>query len=298
MYPYLFSLLLLVSSAIGCDSREDPKHPNNHDGFGPPSGQIEHGLPTILSYQDAQAQHSLIAYTEPVPQDATRQQLTPRQIKAITDAPDPLLFGEEPKVQYVNGQGLTITKVPNQPILVNGGVAPEIPHKTEGDALIPSIRELTPKQVTQLVSSKEANDPWAYQIASPIKDELPEDAFIRYRNQVISCGEILLGQTNQLRTRKSLKPFALDTNLQKHATQWSVHMANSAGLQHGDVNVQGTAGGQNIAEGQTTATEVMASWISSPGHYANIVNSNYTKVGFGWAYNPKGVIYWTCNFSN
>lgn len=248
MYPYLFSLLLLVST--GCEVRV----------VQPPA------QPPTKTHDDSSF------YTTPVPQDAIRQQLV-----------------------NIPGQGLTITKVPNQPILVNGGVAPEIPHKTEGDALL-AVPTVTPKEVVRYINS--LDNPWAYQITSPIKEVLPNDVFVRYSNQVISCGEILLGQTNQLRSRKGLKPLALDTNLQKHATQWSVHMANSAGLQHGDVNVQGTAGGQNIAEGQTTATEVMASWISSPGHYANIVNSNYTKVGFGWAYSPKGVIYWTCNFSN
>ncbi len=37
--------------------------------------------------------------------------------------------------------------------------------------------------------------------------------------------------------------------------------------------------GENIAAGQITAASVMQSWINSPGHCANIMNSRFSEVG-------------------
>ena len=40
--------------------------------------------------------------------------------------------------------------------------------------------------------------------------------------------------------------------------------------------------GENIASGQPTAARVMSDWMNSPGHRANIVNKNFTKIGVGY----------------
>lgn len=45
--------------------------------------------------------------------------------------------------------------------------------------------------------------------------------------------------------------------------------------------------GENIAMGQTTAEEVMNSWMNSDGHRANILSSDYTKMGVGYYYDKE-----------
>lgn len=40
--------------------------------------------------------------------------------------------------------------------------------------------------------------------------------------------------------------------------------------------------GENIAAGQRTPQQVMNDWMNSPGHRANIVNQNFTKIGVGY----------------
>lgn len=40
--------------------------------------------------------------------------------------------------------------------------------------------------------------------------------------------------------------------------------------------------GENIAQGQHNAKEVMESWMNSPGHKANILDESYTKIGIGY----------------
>ncbi|MCH5348494.1 MAG: hypothetical protein J1E40_04160 [Oscillospiraceae bacterium] len=54
--------------------------------------------------------------------------------------------------------------------------------------------------------------------------------------------------------------------------------------------------GENIAAGQKSAEEVMSSWMSSSGHKANILSSNFTKIGVGCVkYN--GTYYWVQVFT-
>jgi len=41
--------------------------------------------------------------------------------------------------------------------------------------------------------------------------------------------------------------------------------------------------GENIAKGHTTVESVMAGWLGSPGHCANIMRPQFTELGFGRA---------------
>ncbi|MET8948421.1 CAP domain-containing protein [Streptomyces sp. NPDC004542] len=51
--------------------------------------------------------------------------------------------------------------------------------------------------------------------------------------------------------------------------------------------------GENVAYGYTTPEQVMAGWMSSPGHRANILNCSYKEIGVGLA-QPGS--YWTQDF--
>ncbi|MGZ8288912.1 MAG: CAP domain-containing protein [Telluria sp.] len=54
--------------------------------------------------------------------------------------------------------------------------------------------------------------------------------------------------------------------------------------------------GENIASGQGTPAEAVASWLISPGHCANIMNAGFTDMGAGYAINTdkrRGTVYWT-----
>ena len=52
------------------------------------------------------------------------------------------------------------------------------------------------------------------------------------------------------------------------------------------------AGGENIAAGQRSAVEVNEDWTNSPGHYANMINPAYTKLGVGCLIDDNGYKYW------
>jgi uncharacterized protein YkwD len=56
--------------------------------------------------------------------------------------------------------------------------------------------------------------------------------------------------------------------------------------------------GENIAYGYTSAAAVMAAWMNSPGHRANILNPNFTELGVGVVVNAQGQRFWTQVFGD
>jgi uncharacterized protein YkwD len=52
---------------------------------------------------------------------------------------------------------------------------------------------------------------------------------------------------------------------------------------------------ENIAQGQATPAAVMADWMASAGHRANILDCDLTTLGVGVAYGPGGP-WWTQDF--
>lgn len=62
-------------------------------------------------------------------------------------------------------------------------------------------------------------------------------------------------------------------------------------------NIRYTAAGENIAYGQSSPEEVMNGWMNSPGHRANILNTNFTQIGVGIAQKANGQYVWTQEFS-
>ena len=53
--------------------------------------------------------------------------------------------------------------------------------------------------------------------------------------------------------------------------------------------------GENIAFGPESAEEVVAGWLDSPGHCANIMDARFRDIGVGIATRGKRV-YWVQNF--
>ena len=57
--------------------------------------------------------------------------------------------------------------------------------------------------------------------------------------------------------------------------------------------------GENIAAGVATADEVVAGWLASPDHCANMMSTRYTEMGVAYATNPHSeeAIFWTQVFA-
>ncbi|MEG1142431.1 MAG: CAP domain-containing protein, partial [Clostridia bacterium] len=118
----------------------------------------------------------------------------------------------------------------------------------------------------------------------------------------------VLDLVNQERAKQGLSSLTLDVTLQKSAMAKSKDMAINNYFDHnsptyGSVSnmlnnfgIKWRANGENIAKGQTSAAQVMNSWMNSSGHRANILKSGFTHIGIGIYKNANGQILWTQQF--
>lgn len=65
-----------------------------------------------------------------------------------------------------------------------------------------------------------------------------------------------------------------------------------------DAGITFRSSGENIAWGQRSPEEVVKAWMNSEGHRANILNTNFTKIGVGYYQNGAGRNYWSQLFTN
>lgn len=127
---------------------------------------------------------------------------------------------------------------------------------------------------------------------------------IAYYNEVLTL-------VNEIRAEAGVQPLTLDTTLCQAATMRSLEMNYSQQFSHtrpsGETcfSVFGTYGigyrtaGENIAAGQRTPESVVNSWKNSEGHYKNMINANFNKLGVGMSNMQMGYgIYWTQLFTD
>ena len=87
---------------------------------------------------------------------------------------------------------------------------------------------------------------------------------------------------NDYRTTHGREPLVSHFCLAAQAQGWADKGAPShAGMSQRLYNCQFWSGGENIAWGYATATEVLGGWVSSPGHKANLLDERWTHVGYG-----------------
>jgi len=99
--------------------------------------------------------------------------------------------------------------------------------------------------------------------------------------------------TNKERAANGLKPYIMDSTLMELAMIRAAEMKGIKNMTHTRPN--GDPGnriiydawgivlrtGENIARGQGSAEEVVAQWMTSPGHRANILDKSFNRMGAG-----------------
>jgi uncharacterized protein YkwD len=118
----------------------------------------------------------------------------------------------------------------------------------------------------------------------------------------------VLALVNTERSAAGCPTLAWDETLAQVARLHSADMAardyvdhtNPEGLSPFDraANAGTSASAENIAAGQRAAADAMASWMSSPGHRANILNCAMTRLGVGVGYGGSYGITWTQLFGS
>ncbi len=121
---------------------------------------------------------------------------------------------------------------------------------------------------------------------------------------VTAYDNAILAATNLARTVHGLPRLRWAHRLAASAQAHAVDMAATGVFSHTsadgrtwDARIRATTwrwpGGENIAYGQTSAAEVMAAWLASPPHRANILRAEFRWIGVG--YSAAGD-YWVQDF--
>jgi uncharacterized protein YkwD len=119
----------------------------------------------------------------------------------------------------------------------------------------------------------------------------------------------MLARINAVRTAAGVRPLRPCSALRRSAQQYAMLMAVRDHFGHVGpdgsepqerIRIEGyrwRVVGENIAAGQHSVAEVVAAWVGSPGHYANLIDPRYHHVGLGHASSNVGdhVDYWVQN---
>ncbi|WP_425435924.1 CAP domain-containing protein [Metabacillus halosaccharovorans] len=156
------------------------------------------------------------------------------------------------------------------------------------------------EQATDQQQKQEPAQPQQQQPAAeaPKKDESQAQGVSQVAQQVIDL-------TNAERKKNGLPALKADTQLSGVAQKKSEDMRQNNYFSHTsptygspfdmmrDFGVTYKTAGENIAQGQRSAQEVVQAWMNSEGHRKNILSKDFTHIGIGYDSNGH---HWTQMF--
>lgn len=103
--------------------------------------------------------------------------------------------------------------------------------------------------------------------------------------------QALLAAVNDVRSDHGLRPLRVDTTLTRVARSYSTTLIARDVFTHGNLGLRlsraGAVGpfyGENLAWGTgsyASARGIVAGWLRSPGHRANLLRPGWTRIGIG-----------------
>jgi uncharacterized protein YkwD len=146
---------------------------------------------------------------------------------------------------------------------------------------------------------------WAVVIATGLALAGPAPAADAATSQAETLRHTVIALVNAARATTGCKALRETADLDRSATSHAQNMSANDYFSHSSYN--GTSwytrlesfgtkypGGENIAMGFYSAASVMAAWLASPGHRANIADCQFKSIGIGQA--PSGG-YWVEDFA-
>lgn len=126
--------------------------------------------------------------------------------------------------------------------------------------------------------------------AAPAVTAKPQVSVGQQEIELSKWEQEIVTRTNLQRARYGLHPLRIDFGLLRSARRHAQWMTRNNSMQHSS----GVA--ENIAMGQPSPTAVLAAWMNSSGHRANILNPHYTRIGIATYATPQGVHYYCQQF--
>ena len=207
------------------------------------------------------------------------------------------------RIDVLGGKGNDTINVENQnfPVRINGGAGNDTINGVSdipSIAIVPTVPTVpsTPQPPTPTLSTT-TQTPSTPPATSPVVS-VPS---------VSAAVQRIIDLTNAQRVQAGLAPLALSAPLTQAAEIQSGNMARLDIMSHilpgtNQPNLTDRAAavgydystlGENIAYNYADADAVVAGWMASPGHRANILNTSFTEIGVSIAYNAKGEPYYT-----
>jgi uncharacterized protein YkwD len=171
--------------------------------------------------------------------------------------------------------------------------------------IISQETNLTPEQQQQII------DDIAAKIEQSVKEAAAQAQ--QQQTQAASTGTDtgrVVALCNEYRANAGLGGLTEDATLDAMAAQRAQEIAQSfshtrpdgrdCSSIYDDYGYSWMACGENIAAGQTSADEVMTSWMNSEGHKANILSGNFNRIGVACYSDPNSAYgyYWVQVFSD
>jgi uncharacterized protein YkwD len=121
----------------------------------------------------------------------------------------------------------------------------------------------------------------------------------------VSIADSIFTLTNRERARADLTPLRRSPELTRAAQLQAEQMATAKKLAHDIpgaryptlasrlklVGYTAITSGENVAEGYTSGAALLAGWMTSAPHRANILSARYTETGVGTARSKAGRTY-------
>jgi uncharacterized protein YkwD len=148
--------------------------------------------------------------------------------------------------------------------------------------------------------------------AAPATPTFPASSVPSVPGTMSALEQAVVDLTNQARQQNGLAPLLVNAALVRSAEIQSANMAQLNVLSHtltgvAQPTLQSRAAavgyayswlGENIAFNYPDAASLVAAWMNSPEHRANMLNPNFTDVGVSVAWNKLGQAYATEDFGS
>jgi uncharacterized protein YkwD len=192
---------------------------------------------------------------------------------------------------------ISVTQAP-----AGGDVAPILARQFCRQLLDPALREVG--------SYRRENDLWlaiAAPLAAPAARDLQRIAarVLQLTNQARAqprrCGATYFGATTALTLSPLLAQVALDYARDMAAHDYMDHTGRDGSSPAARITRTGyrwSEIGENLARGITTPEQLVAGWLGSPEHCANLMEPAYREAGIAFADNPRSdrAPYWAMEF--
>ena len=166
--------------------------------------------------------------------------------------------------------------------------APDVTKKPEATAAPAAANPGKPTDAPEATAAPKATD-------APIPTAIPAAAPVSSGSSMSAMAAEVAAQVNAERAKYGLSSLTVSDELTRAACVRASEIVRQFSHTRPDgsscFTVSGAAYGENIAKGQSSADRVMAAWMSSEGHRANILRESYGSIGV-CALKVNGVIYW------